>query len=47
MLDTPDRHVIGIAVGSLYSTKFAAFLSDAMPIVNSFQFDLGPSPSPA
>jgi hypothetical protein len=41
LLDAPDRGVIVIFVGSLYSADFEAFLAEAMPIVESFQFDLG------
>jgi hypothetical protein len=40
-LDTPDRGVIGIAVGSRHSAGHEAFLAEAMPIVESFQFDTG------
>ena len=32
--------MIVIFVGSLYSADFEAFLAEAMPIVESFQFDL-------
>jgi len=38
-LDTPSG-IIGISVGSKYSADHDAFLADAMPIVESFQFDL-------
>jgi hypothetical protein len=31
-----------IFVGSLHSADHEAFLADAMPIVESFQFDLNP-----
>ena len=41
LLDAPDRGVIVIFVGSLQSADFEAFLAEAMPIVASFQFDLG------
>lgn len=41
LLDAPGRGVIVIFVGSLYSADFEAFLAEAMPIVESFQFDLG------
>lgn len=41
LLDVPGRGVIVIFVGSLYSADFEAFLAEAMPIVQSFQFDLG------
>ncbi len=42
LLDAPDRGVIVIFVGSLHSADHEAFLADAMPIVESFQFDLNP-----
>ena len=42
LLDTPDRGVIVIFVGSLHSAGHEAFLAEAMPIVESFQFDLNP-----
>lgn len=41
LLDAPGRGVIVIFVGSLQSADFEAFLAEAMPIVASFQFDLG------
>jgi len=41
LLDTPAGGTIGIAIGSLYSSDFGAFLAEAMPIVESFQFDTG------
>jgi hypothetical protein len=37
-LDTPSG-IIAIAVGSKYSADHDAFLADAMPIVESFEFD--------
>jgi hypothetical protein len=37
ILDTPDGGSIGIAIGSLSSSEFEAFLAEAMPIVNSLQ----------
>ena len=40
-LDTPGG-VIAIAVGSKHSADHEAFLAEAMPIVESFQFDLDP-----
>jgi len=40
LLDAPDRGVIVIVVGSLHSADHDAFLAEAMPIVESFQFDL-------
>ena len=36
LLDTPDRGVIVIFVGSLHSAGHEAFLAEAMPIVESF-----------
>jgi hypothetical protein len=47
VLDTPDRGSIGTWIGSHYSADFEAFLADAMPIVESFQFALGPGASPS
>ena len=38
-LDTPSG-IIAIGVGSKYSADHDAFLADAMPIVESFQFDV-------
>ena len=40
LLDTPDRGVIVIFLGSLHSAGHDAFLAEAMPIIESFQFDL-------
>ncbi len=40
-LDTPGG-VIAIAVGSKHAPDHEAFLAEAMPIVESFQFDLNP-----
>lgn len=40
-LDTPYG-IIAIAVGSKHSASHEAFLAEAMPIVESFQFDLNP-----
>ena len=42
LLDTPDSGVIVIFVGSLHSAGHEAFLAEAMPIIESFQFDLNP-----
>jgi hypothetical protein len=39
LLDTPDRGVIAIFVGSTHSAGHEAFLAEAMPIIESFQFD--------
>jgi hypothetical protein len=47
MLDRPGQGPIGIAIGSMHSADFEAFLAEAMPIVESFQFDLGPQASPS
>ncbi|MGK2849645.1 MAG: hypothetical protein ACSLFN_01865 [Candidatus Limnocylindrales bacterium] len=41
LLDTPDRGVIVIFVGSLHSSGHDAFLAEAMPIIESFQFETG------
>jgi hypothetical protein len=45
-LDTPDG-IIAISVGSSHPAGHEAFLAEAMPIVESFQFDLGPEASPS
>ena len=42
LLDSPDRGVIVIFVASLHSAGHEAFLAEAMPIIESFQFDLTP-----
>lgn len=42
LLDVPGSGTMGIAMGSLASADFEAFLAEAMPIVESFQFDLNP-----
>ena len=42
LLDTPVNGVIVIFVGSLHSAGHEAFLAEAMPIVESFQFDTTP-----
>jgi hypothetical protein len=42
LLDTPDRGVIVIFLGSLHSAGHEAFLAEAMPIIESLQFDLNP-----
>ncbi len=42
LLDSPDRGVIVIILGSLHSAGHEAFLAEAMPIIESFQFDLDP-----
>ena len=41
LLDAPDRGVLVIFVGSMTSADFEPFLAEAMPIIESFQFDLG------
>jgi hypothetical protein len=41
LLDAPGRGVIVIFIGSMYSADFEAFLAEAMPIIESFEFDLG------
>ena len=46
LLDTPAGGTIGIGIGSLYSSAFEAFIADAMPIVESLQFDVGAGASP-
>lgn len=40
LLDTPTLGVMFINIGSLHSADQAAFLAEAMPIVESFEFDL-------
>ena len=47
MLAAPDGGTIGISINSLYSSDYEAFLADAMPIVESLEFDLGSGPSPS
>ncbi len=47
LLDSPLGRPIGIAIGSLYSSDFEAFLADAMPIVESLHFAFGPGASPS
>jgi hypothetical protein len=42
LLDVPSRGVMVIFVGSLHSAGHEAFLAEAMPIVESFQFDVTP-----
>jgi hypothetical protein len=42
LLDSPDRGVIVIFVASLHSAGHEAFLAEAMPIIESFRFDLTP-----
>lgn len=46
VLDKPVTGMIGFSIGSARSSDFEAFLADAMPIVESFQFDFGIGPSP-
>jgi hypothetical protein len=38
LLDAPGRGVITIFVGSLHAAGHEAFLAEAMPIVESFEF---------
>jgi hypothetical protein len=40
LLDTPDTGVVFINVASLRSADHEAFLAEAMPIIESFQFDI-------
>ena len=40
LLDVPNRGVIVMFVGSITSADYEAFLAEAMPIVESFEFDL-------
>ena len=40
LLDSPDRGVIVVFVGSSHSAGHEAFLAEAMPIIESFDFDL-------
>jgi hypothetical protein len=47
MLDSPDGRTIGISINSRYSSAFEALLADGMPVVESFQFNLGPEASPS
>jgi hypothetical protein len=47
MLDSPDGRTIGISISSRHSSDFEAFLADAMPVVESFQFEVGPEASPS
>jgi hypothetical protein len=42
LLDTANRGVLLILLGSLHSAGHEAFLAEAMPIVESLQFDLNP-----
>jgi hypothetical protein len=47
LLDSPDHGVIVILVTSLHSAGHEAFLAEAMPIVESIRFDVGPGASPS
>jgi hypothetical protein len=47
LLDAANRGVIVIFVGSLTSAEFEPFLAEALPIVESFAFELGPAASPS
>jgi hypothetical protein len=42
VLDRPDRGNIAILLYAHYAADFDAFVRDAMPIVESFEFDLTP-----
>jgi len=46
-LDVPDRGVLVMLLYSMSSAETEAFLAEAMPIIESFQFDLGPEASPS
>jgi hypothetical protein len=41
LLDSPDRGVLAIFTSSLHAAGHDAFLADAMPILERFQFDSG------
>ncbi len=41
LLDVPDRGVLAIFLYSMSSADFEAFLAEAMPIIESFEFNLG------
>ena len=41
LLDTPDDRVLVILLNSLHSAGHEAFLARGMPIIESFQFDMG------
>lgn len=48
ILDFPGgTDVVPIAVQSLHAAEFDAFVTDATPIVESFEFDFGPGASPS
>jgi hypothetical protein len=47
VLDRPVAGTIGIGIGSKYAADFEAFLAEAMPIIESWQFELGPGASPS
>jgi hypothetical protein len=46
-LDGPGSRVLVLFVGSPHAADHEAFLAEAMPIVESFQFDLGAEASPS
>jgi len=46
LLDNPGHGVIVIFASSITSADFEAFAAEAIPIVESFQFDFGIGPSP-
>ena len=47
LLDTRWSRPSGSSSARCYSSDFEAFLAEAMPIVESFQFDVGPEASPS
>lgn len=47
LLDTPDRGVLVMFISSLHSADHDAFVAKMMPIVESFDFDLGSGASPS
>jgi hypothetical protein len=46
-LDRPGGPVLVMFIGSVHAADHEAFLAEAMPIVESFQFDLGAQASPS
>jgi hypothetical protein len=46
-LDIPRGGKLLIIVDSVHAADFEAFLAEAMPVVESFQFNLGPEASPS
>lgn len=47
VLDAPNRSPIGIAISSKSSADAEPFLAEAMAIIESFEFNLDPAPSPS